>query len=255
MPLAPFTTLDDVVEGLGSLEASYLGRRDRRAIFLTVYGLMSREMKRRIAEKQFDDNDWVTRYTVCFANYYRDALDGYERRQRIPKSWQIAFAATQEPTGLVLQDVLLGINAHINHDLALALTDVSIDPNRDARHRDHARVNAVLRSLTDAVAERVSALYAAGLAGVDACAGMLDEEVTNFSFEIARENAWESAVALANARLAIERTAVRRLLDLRAAAMARLIRLPNRKPELLAACRKIEDGAWWTAISELGIKN
>jgi hypothetical protein len=110
--LAPFTTLNDVVEGLGSLEASYLGRRDRRAIFLTVYGLMSREMKRRIAEKQFDDNDWVTRYTVCFANYYRDALDGYARRQRIPKSWQIACSATQEPTGLVLQDVLLGIRAH-----------------------------------------------------------------------------------------------------------------------------------------------
>jgi hypothetical protein len=140
----------------------------------------------------------------------------------------------------------------VNHDLALALTDVSIDPDRAARHEDHARVNGVLRSLTDAVATRVSDLYAAGLAGLDACAGMLDEEVTNFSFEIARESAWESAVALSNARLDIERAAVRRLLDVRAAAMARLIRLPNRKPALLAACRKIEDGGWWTAI---GIRN
>jgi hypothetical protein len=251
MPLAPFMTLDDMIEGLDGLEAHYMARRDRRAIFLTVYCLMSREMRRRIQSGEFRDGDWVARYAVCFANYYRAALDGYERGLRIPKSWQIALSATQEPNGLVLQDALLGINAHINHDLALALTDVSIEPDRAGRHQDHLRVNEVLRSLTDAVADRVSRLYAAGLAGVDACAGMLDEEVTNFSFEIARENAWESAVALTNARLEIERAAFRRLLDVRAAAVARLIRLPNRKPELLAACRKIEDGGWWTAVTRI----
>jgi hypothetical protein len=251
MPLAPFVTLDDVVEGLGALEAHYIGLRDRRAIFLTVYGLMSREMKRGIQEGRFRDGDWVTRYTVCFANYYRTALDGHERGWRIPKSWRIAFSATQDPAGLVLQDALLGINAHVNHDLALALTDVSIEPDRAARHDDHSRVNDVLRSLTDAVAERISDLYAEGLAGADACAGMLDEAVTNFSFEVARESAWESAVALTNARLEIERAAFRRLLDVRAAALARLIRLPNRKPELLAACRRIEDGGWWTALARM----
>ena len=255
MPLTPFVTLDDVVEGLGALEAHYIALHDRRAIFLTVYGLMSREMKRGIEQGVFHDGDWVLRYTVRFANYYREAVAGYERGARIPKSWQIAFSAASEPAGLVLQDMLLGINAHVNHDLALALTDVSIEPDRAARHRDHVRVNEVLRSLTDVVADRVSELYARGLAGVDACAGLLDEEVTNFSFEIARENAWESAVALTNARLEIERLAVRRLLDIRAAAMARLIRLPNRKPELLAACRRVEDGGWWNAFGELGSKN
>lgn len=42
-----------------------------------------------------------------------------------------------------------------------------------------------------------------------ACAGTLDEDVTNFSFTSARENAWEAAVALANAQSDIERAGVR----------------------------------------------
>jgi hypothetical protein len=137
----------------------------------------------------------------------------------------------------------------VNHDLALALDQISIEPDRAARHQDHTLVNEVLRGLTDVVADRVSELYARGLAGVDAWAGTLDEDVTNFSFGIARENAWEAAVALANARSDIERIGVRKLVDLRAAAMARLILAPNRNPVLLAACREVEAGGWWDALS------
>jgi hypothetical protein len=99
----------------------------------------------------------------------------------------------------------------------------------------------------------VSELYARGLAGVDACAGTLDEDVTSFSFTVARENAWEAAVALANARSEIERTAVRKLVDLRAAAMARLILIPNQNPVVLAACREVEAGGWWDALGRSGI--
>lgn len=249
--MSRFTTLDDVLEQLGQLEQQYLAARNRRAVFLTVYGLMTREMKRRIAAGLFKDPAWVTRYAVGFADRYRQALEGYERGDRIAKAWQLAFDAARDADGLVLQNMLLGINAHVNHDLALALVDASIDPDRSSRHADHATVNDVLRALTDVVSARVSELYAQGLAGLDACSGLLDETVTNFSFEIARENAWESAVALTNARFDIERAAVRRMLDLRAAAIARLILLPNRRPELTAACRKIEEGGWWRVMQSV----
>jgi hypothetical protein len=244
-----FVTLDDVVTRLAALERRYLAARDRRAVFATVYGLMSREMKRRIEEGAFRDCDWVARYTIAFANLYRDALDGYERGDRVPKSWAVAFETAKQQSELVSQDLLLGINAHVNHDLALALHHVSIEPDRAARHEDHTRVNELLRRLTDVVADRVSELYARGLASVDACAGTLDEEVTNFSFAVARENAWEAAVALTNARGEIERGVVRRLLDLRSASMARLILAPNRNPQILAACRAVEAGGWWEALA------
>ena len=43
-----YRTLDDVVNGLHSLERQFTAMRDRRAVFVTVYGMMSREMRRRI---------------------------------------------------------------------------------------------------------------------------------------------------------------------------------------------------------------
>ena len=246
---ARLRTLDDVVTRLAELEARYASTRNRRAVFLTVYALMSREMKRRIEAGLFRDADWVARYTVSFANLYCEAHDAYDRGNNVAKAWTTAFDTASRGSALVTQDLLLGINAHINHDLALALHEVSIEPDRPARLEDHRAVNEVLEALTDEVGRRVSALYARGLEGVDACAGTLDETVSNFSMAVARAGAWESAVALSNARIDIERGAIRRMLDVRAAVMARLILAPNLNPVLLAACRRVEEGAWWEMLA------
>jgi uncharacterized protein DUF5995 len=254
MALPAYATLDDVVAGLSGLEQSALARHDRRAVFLTVYGQMSREMKRMIEAGAFRDNDWVARYTVRFANFYREAYDAYETGAPVAKSWRIAFDTSSQGAALVSQDVLLGINAHINHDLALALEQVTIDPRRDDRLADHTAVNDVLQTITDAVSERISELYAPGLAVVDACGGTFDEDVSNFSIGIARENAWEAAVALANARADLERRAIRRLLDVRASAVARLILVPNLNPVVIGVCRRIEEGRWWKMVSATTVR-
>ena len=255
MPGAPYTTLEHVVDGLSELERAALARHDRRAVFLTVYGQMSREMKRLLEARAFRDNDWVARYTIGFANFYREAYDAYDDGAPVAKSWRIAFDTAKEGTALVSQDVLLGINAHINHDLALALEQITIDPHREDRLADHTAVNEVLRTLTDAVSERVSELYAPGLAAVDTHAGTFDEEISNFSLAIARENAWEAAVALANARADIERSVIKRLLDVRASAVAHLILVPNLNPVVLGACRRIEEGRWWKMATAAAMRS
>jgi hypothetical protein len=246
---APLRTLDDVVTRLAELEARYASIRDRRAVFLTVYTLMSREMKRRIEAGGFRDRDWVARYTVAFARLYCEAHDSYDRGNSVAKAWTTAFDTATQGSALVTQDLLLGINAHVNHDLALALHEVSIGPDRLARLEDHRAVNDVLQALTDEVGSRVSELYARGLEGVDRCAGTLDEGISNFSLAVARAGAWESAVALANARVDLERAAIRKMLDVRSAVMARLILAPNLNPVLLAACRRVEEGAWWDVLA------
>jgi hypothetical protein len=242
--VSPYRTLDDVVEGLEALETSWAARGDRRAIFATVYRLMSAEMYRRVSGGIFRDGEWVRRYTVAFANLYREALDAYGAGRPVPRSWRIAFDTAVEGSALVTQDLLLGINAHVNHDLALALEHVGIDPDRAGRLVDHTAVNEVMRALTDDEGARVSALYARGLTAIDDCAGTLDESISNFSLVIARANAWEAAVALANARSELERTGVRTLLDVRASVIARLILAPSLKPHVLEACRRIEAGRW-----------
>jgi hypothetical protein len=246
----PYRTLDDVVAGLTALEVQFQQRHDRRAIFLTLYGVVSAEMRERVARRAFLDNEWVHRYAVTFANLYREALASYEARDvaRVPKSWRLAFDAAVAGTGLVLQDMLLGVNAHVNNDLPVALSTISIDPDRGGRYRDHTAVNAVLAAVTERATQRIAAAYAPGLTQVDDCAGQIDEMLSAFSLDIARESAWEAAIALANARNDFERSLVSRLTSARATALARVLLAPSANPALIRACRRLEDGQKWVPL-------
>ena len=204
-------------------------------------------MRIRVEQRAFADNEWVHRYAVAFANLYRDAFENYEsgRLDRVPKSWRLAFDAAKAGTGLVLQDMFLGVNAHVNNDLPIALTSISIDPDRQARYRDHNAVNAVLAAVTDRASERIAALYAPGLTTLDDCAGQLDEMISLFSLDVARDSAWESAVALTNSRNDVERRFASTMIGARAAGMARLLLAPSRNQQLVSACRRLESGVQW----------
>ena len=245
-----YQTLDDVVNELAALETAFRARGDRRCIFLTLYGVVSSEMRSRVASRAFLDPEWVHRYAVAFANLYREALEAYDagRHADVPKSWRLAFDAAAAGESLVLQDVLLGINAHVNNDLALALDRVSIGPDRDRRRRDHDAVNEVLSAVTERAVLRLSELYAPGFTTMDDCAGELDEVASLFSLQVGRDSAWESAVALANARGPVERVLTSRLLSTRAAAMARVLLAPSRNARFISACRRLESGTGWVAL-------
>ena len=191
---AEYESLEQVMEGLGSLEASLRAKKDRRAIFTSAYLSMTREIASRVGEQQFNDGDWVAGYALSFANLYRRAFLAFETGDlaRVPKPWLLSFDTSRRGKGLLFQDLLLGMNAHINHDLALALVEVSIDPLRDQRREDHFAVNAAIKKATDPVQDRITDLYAPILTLLDRGLGRLDEDVANFSIEKARLNAWVS---------------------------------------------------------------
>jgi len=246
----PYRSLDDIVDGLTALEARYRAAGDRRAIFATLYLLVSTEMRARVERGLFEDNAWVRRYAVAFANLYREAIVAYDagNQARVPKAWRLCFDLNRAGTGLVLTDMLLGVNAHVNHDLPHALNGISIEPDREQRYRDHCAVNAVLAAVTETATQRISALYAPGIGGLDTLAHNIDEMLSAFSLDVARESAWESAVSLANARAAGERDRVMTLIGIRAAAVARLLRAPSLDPVFIAACRRVEAGGRWMTI-------
>lgn len=251
MRTTPYRTLDDVVESFTRQEALWRAQQDRRCIFLTLYGTVSVEMRARVAQRAFADAEWVHRYAVAFANIYREVVLAYDagRLDEVPKAWQLCFDAARSGSTLVLQDVLLGVNAHVNQDLPYALTAISIDPDRAARYADHVAVNEVLRSMADPAVARISALYAPGLTDMADVAGDLDAVASQFAMEVARESAWESAVSLANARSLVERALVSRFVASRAAVMARLLLAPSRSPRVRQACERAEQGSAWLTLA------
>ena len=73
-----YRTLNEVVDGFAGLEQRLRARHDRRSMFLTLYGVVSAEMRERAASGAFADPAWVQRYAVAFANLYRSALEEYD---------------------------------------------------------------------------------------------------------------------------------------------------------------------------------
>ncbi|MFW5973735.1 MAG: DUF5995 family protein [Bacteroidota bacterium] len=238
----PFDSIEDVVRGLTAFEEQCLGRRDLRGVFTTAYLEITLAIATHRERDGFADADWVGRYLVRFANLFREALLAYEegRRGEVPKSWRIAFDAARDREGLIIQHLTLGINAHINYDLALALDEIGIDPGRPVRYADHTLVNDVLAGATDSMKHLVASKYAPILKRLDRLAGSVDDDLTNFSIPRAREHAWTMAVALAAAPSEMERRLILTALDEQAAVLARLILAsPTRHP---AFRRVVESG-------------
>jgi hypothetical protein len=80
---------------------------------------------------------------VIFANRYLEAYHAYKAGQRARKSWQISFEAKNKDL-LLMQHLLLGMNAHINLDLGIAAAQ-TVESTQDIKtlHNDFNKINEV----------------------------------------------------------------------------------------------------------------
>jgi hypothetical protein len=95
---------------------------------------------------------WLLTLDVVFAGFYFNAIRGSLAGQSIPSSWSAFFEARFRAGIDRIQFALAGMNAHINHDLALALLttneQLNVTPAPDGpEHSDYESVNSILASL------------------------------------------------------------------------------------------------------------
>lgn len=221
----PYVEVAETHERLEGLLAAFRAREDRRAAFLSIYAEMTGGVAQRLHEDGFDDTDWVGRYLVAFANLYREAVHAYERDDlaALADPWQLAFDAADAGDSLVIQDVLLGINAHINYDLSLAVHDAGVRTDRDRKYRDHSRVTDVIAAIIDDAQDHlVDEFGAHGLGTIDDSLGRLDERFSILTIDQCRDSAWRTAVAL-DSRFAARRGLARWINDVTATGAAHLI--------------------------------
>jgi hypothetical protein len=240
----PFESVVDVEDRLSRLEHQLREESDRRAIFLMIYTRMTREVRRGIERGRFANPDWMRRYVLTFADYYRRAFLAFETGAMgaVPDPWRIAFGTAISGEGLVLQDALLGINAHINYDLALTLDDVGIDPNRDEKYTDHRTIDQILARLVDTQQEVLAEYYASGIDEIDAISGQMDERLSMFSIEEGREQAWRIAVVMTDADVPPLTTYARWVLRATATGGAFFVLGPRLEPSVQQALRDVESG-------------
>lgn len=240
-----FVSVSDASTRMTCLRDALHLRGDRRSVFLAMYVRTTEEIEARIAAGEFLDSAWTGRYLVAFADLYRRAFSDYERgaRFRVPPAWLAAFDASRRGDALVLQELLLGMNAHVNADLALALYGTRIDPDRENKYLDHLWINDILQSIFDEQLALISALYAPGLANLPTAVTDLSEGAFFFSLRTGRENAWRHAEQLTAARSEWERMLIRGWLQTEAAGVAAGVLAPALSPALMETLRGLERGA------------
>lgn len=225
------------------------GSADQRTVFLRCYELMTASMLEAIASGEFEDAAWVARLLDHFAEYYFDAADAYDRdAAAAPQVWRLAHDSCLDPDAAALQRLLLGINAHINYDLALALADL-LGPEwgelpieaRRLRQRDYARVNEVIAATVDQVQDQVVEPLAPLLRILDVLLGGADELLASRLLDAWRDGAWAHSVALLEAQTADERADLLSSIEASALRTGRLILLRPADPDP-------SDASGWPAL-------
>jgi hypothetical protein len=224
MTAAPPRTIDEVLAALRIVVDESVAASSRVGLFASVYRQVTAAIAEAVRDGLFDDAERLSRFDAVFAGRYLSALRGWRAGAETPRCWRLAFRATEDDGTVLVQHVVLGINAHINLDLAVAAAQTSPGDEIASLRDDFERICEVL---TDVLCRLQGALNDVSplLGGLDTVLGRIDEEVLGFQVQRARAEAWEAAVLLAG-QDAAGRAATVRMLDRYAYGLGRLVLAP-----------------------------
>lgn len=168
----------------------------RAGYFPALYRKVTVSVQEGIAAGRFEDGERMEHLDVVFANRYLAAVAAIERGEEPTGSWRIAFDACRRWWPIVLQHLLLGMNAHIHLDLGIAAARTAPGDEISGLETDFNRINEVLAELIDGVKEELSTVWPR-LRRLDRLAGSAEDRIINFSISEARDCAWKLARRLA----------------------------------------------------------
>ncbi|MFC4749365.1 DUF5995 family protein [Flavobacterium branchiicola] len=210
--------LDEIIEK-SKIDQSNLG------LFAVLYREVTVRVKEGILAGSFQNGERMEKLDVIFANRYLKAYYEYQAKEKPSECWGFAFEQAEKFWPIVLQHLLLGINAHINLDLGIASAQVStVEDIADLKH-DFDQINAILSNLVASVEKCLIKIWPT-LTWILKATGKMDTFFIDFSMETARNGAWK----FANEFVAVpenEREACTQLRDQRITEIARLVSNPG----------------------------
>jgi hypothetical protein len=198
-PITPATTLDGVVDAIGSVIDWSISTSSRLGYFAALYKRITIAVRVAVQQGAFEDGPRMERFDVTFANRYFEALNGYfhpGRFGRPTRSWKVTFDAASRPEPIMVQHMFAGINAHIGLDLGIAAQTIGSGTQVRALQEDFNRINAVLASQVNGIVEDINELSPA-LADVYAVLKQHQIFVINEALRTFRDDAWRFASLLA----------------------------------------------------------
>jgi hypothetical protein len=192
-PAEDFATVDALLDRMRAVDASF-GADDGVGAFSRMYLRVTELVRDRVTNGYFTNPRFLTRLDIRFAGRYLDAV----RAASPSPAWAPLFELRRRPGRVPIQFALAGMNAHINHDLPLAVVatcrELRLAPDAPGIHDDYLRVNALLAT----VQEQVRQSFLDGLMlDVDReHAAPIANLVGSWSITRARDAAWTNANVL-----------------------------------------------------------
>jgi hypothetical protein len=222
---------------------------DHRAVFATTYLLLTEQMRDTIRRDRrvFSDLRWLIYEDTVFANYYFRSIARYERGRPVPGAWRVAFDAARSGDANGGQDMLLGINAHVQRDMPFVVATVGMR-KRDGTTRkpDHDVVNGILSDAYEPIVSAIGRRYDSIVTISNASWNPVDDIGGLEMVKGWREGVWRNAERLVAARTPAARRRVIDSIETNATTWAHLIadgQVPGYRARRDAYCAAGGEGA------------
>jgi hypothetical protein len=217
--------INDVLRILDGIIADCRTRRDPLGYFPALYRQVTLRVKQGITQGFFDNGPRLARFDALFANRYFAAYQAFTSGGQLTRSWKVAFEATRSGKLIILQDLVVGINAHINLDLGVVTGETFQGARLDGFHGDFDKINQILGVLIQPV-EDVVARFSPLIGILEQIGGKDAMEVLDFSLDAARDDSWFHAELISILPPSSRPSAIR-VLDDKTAFLGRLVAEPS----------------------------
>ncbi|MFZ1085856.1 MAG: DUF5995 family protein [Terracidiphilus sp.] len=144
-------TIADVIARMQAIDA-LLPVTDGLKWFNRLYLMVTQQVDLYSPGGAWQSPVWLTRLDIIFACFYFSAVSDFFAGSSVPSAWSALFEARYRTDIDRIQFALAGMNAHINHDLALALlaadSELSVVPSLGSpEFADYQSINGLLNTV------------------------------------------------------------------------------------------------------------
>jgi hypothetical protein len=182
-------TIDEVLAELDQRIYRARETRDRLGFFAVLYRNVTLKVKEGIAAGLFEDGPRMEKLDVAFATRYLTALDSFRRGDPLSKCWLVCFRLAAQWRPIVLQQLLVAMNAHINFDLGIAAQTAAPGAELVTLKNDFDVINGILGGMIVKVQRNIEDV-SPWIKFLDHIDPSGEDVFINFSLNKARASAW-----------------------------------------------------------------
>jgi hypothetical protein len=191
------SSIADVLSTMQAIDALTVNG-DGLKWFNWLYFQVTQAVETRVSAGGFADAAFLSELDVQFARLYFTALKNQLSGQPLADCWQTLFSRRDDTALTRIQFALAGINAHINHDLPIAIVATCQVTNLVPQHNtieytDYTSLNSTLDSLIESAKQTLNVRL---LGDVLPDVSVLENTLAAWSVSAAREAAWNNAELL-----------------------------------------------------------